>query len=174
MNGSFIRSLTPSAGSTIVVAIDGCGGAGKSTLAASLALQLPESVVVHTDDFASWDNPVDWWPRLLEQVLRPLSRGEAGRYQRYDWVERTLAEWHSVEAPILILEGVTATRREFRPFLAYRVWVECPREVRLQRGLERDGAEAEAQWLEWMRAEDAYCEEHRLREGADVVLSGGG
>ncbi|MGV3617376.1 MAG: uridine kinase family protein [Fimbriimonas sp.] len=167
-----IRSLRPSAGRTAIVGIDGCGGAGKSTLAAALAARLPGSVVVHTDDFASWEEPTEWWPRLLEGVLVPLSQGQPGRYQRYDWVERRLAEWHHVEAGVVLLEGVTAIRREFRPYLAYRIWVDCPRELRLQRGLERDGAEAAPLWQEWMAAEDRYCEAQRPRDAADLIVKG--
>src|SRR5687768_15818090 len=129
-----IKTLAPSAGDTVVVGIDGCGGAGKSTLAESLRLLIPEAVVVHTDDFAAWNNPIDWWPRLLEQVLLPISEGQPARYQRYDWTEKRLAEWHDVSAPVVIVEGVTATRKEFRPYLAYKIWVDCPRELRLQRG----------------------------------------
>ena len=168
-----IPALPPSAGTTVVVGIDGCGGAGKSTLAAAIVARLPGSAVVHTDDFASWDNPTDWWPRLREQVLEPLAQGRPGRYQRYDWDARCLAEWHDVEAPIVIVEGVTATRIEFRPYLALRIWVEAPRELRLQRGLERDGPMAEPLWLEWMAAEDRYREAHRPQEIADYIVETG-
>jgi uridine kinase len=167
-----IQTLPPSAGNTVVVGVDGFGGAGKSTLAGALRSLLPQAAIVHTDDFAAWDNPIDWWPRLLEQVLLPLSQRKPARYQRYDWTERRLAEWHEVTAPLVIVEGVTATRAEFRPFLAYKIWVDCPRELRLQRGLERDGAEAEPLWHEWMAAEDRYCQEQRPMDHADLILSG--
>ena len=167
-----IRTLAPSAGRTVVAGIDGCGGAGKSTLAERLSTHLPDCQIVHTDDFASWDNPVDWWPRLLEQVLEPLAAGRVGRYQRYDWVERRLAEWHVVDAPLVILEGVTATRQEFGDYLALRIWVDCPREVRLQRGLERDGVEAASLWQAWMQAEDEYCAAQDPRGHADFIVDG--
>lgn len=65
---------------TRIVAIDGRGGAGKSTLAARLSELLGGAPVVHTDDFASWDNPIDWWPELLAQVLEPLARGDAASF----------------------------------------------------------------------------------------------
>ncbi|MBT7203398.1 MAG: hypothetical protein HN867_07910, partial [Deltaproteobacteria bacterium] len=55
-----------------IVAIDGCGGAGKSTLATKLAVLLDDCPVIHTDDFASWDHPLDWYPRMIAQVLEPL------------------------------------------------------------------------------------------------------
>lgn len=37
----------------------------------------------------------------------------------------------------LIVEGVTATREAFRPYLTFSIWIETPREVRLDRGLAR-------------------------------------
>ena len=170
-----IRRLPPSAGRTVVIGIDGCGGAGKSTLAAALVERIEGAAVIHTDDFASWDRPIEWWPRLLEEVLLPLSKGEVARFQRYDWITRSLAEWQEVNAPIIILEGVGSTRLEFRQFLAFRVWVDCPRAERLQRGLERDGVQAEGLWRTWMRAEDAYRDAHRPKENADrLVYSGTG
>ena len=70
-----VRARQPPSGMTTrIVAVDGPGGAGKSTLAERLAAALENAPVVHTDDFASWDNPLDWWPRLLKDVLEPLSR----------------------------------------------------------------------------------------------------
>jgi len=167
-----IGTLKPACGDTLIVGIDGCGGAGKSTLAAQLATLLPGSPVIHTDDFASWDNPLNWWPRLIEQVLEPLHRREPARYQRFDWDRRELAEWHDVTATIVILEGVSATRREFRPYLALSIFVTCPREIRLQRGLARDGEEAVGLWHEWMRQEDLYVADHKPEERADYIVSG--
>lgn len=172
-----IRGARPPGGiATAVIAIDGLGGAGKSTLAAQLAEELGNIAVVPTDDFASWDNPFDWWPRLIEQVLRPLAAGDAARYQRYDWDARRLSEW--IELPhrprMVILEGVTASRSEFDAYLAFRIWVEAPRELRLKRGLERDGEAMRDRWISWMCAEDEYVARQDPAARADVVVSGKG
>jgi uridine kinase len=142
----------PDGVATRIVAIDGCGGAGKSTLAARLSRELGGVEVVHTDDFATAENPVDWWPEVVERVLEPLARGEPGR--------------------TVILEGVTASRDAFRPYLAYTIWVDAPRELRLRRGLERDGESMREQWEQWMAAEDAYVERERPHERADAVVRG--
>jgi uridine kinase len=75
-------------------------------------------------------------------------------------------------AAFVILDGVTASRDAFRPFLAFSIWIETPREVRLRRGLERDGPHARAQWEDWMQAEDRYVERERPAEHADRVLPG--
>jgi uridine kinase len=161
---------------TRIVAIDGCGGAGKSTLARRLAIALDGAPIVPTDDFATWNDQFEWWPRLLDQVIAPLARGEIARYQRFDWNTRQLVEWialpHNPET--VIIEGVAAMRREFDPYLAYRIWVDTPREVRLRRGLERDAQALRPQWDRWMAAEAAYLEGHRPMDRADVVVRGSG
>ena len=69
---------------TRIVAIDGCGGAGKSTLATKLANILDNCPVIHTDDFASWDHPLDWYPRVIEQVLEPLRHNHVAHFQKFD------------------------------------------------------------------------------------------
>jgi hypothetical protein len=83
-----IRAAQPPVGMrTSIIAVDGFGGAGKTTLATDLAAQLGAQVV-HTDDFASWEEPLAWWPRLRDQVLVPISMNQSGRFQRYDWDRR--------------------------------------------------------------------------------------
>jgi uridine kinase len=162
-----------SAMTTRVIAIDGPGGSGKSTLAEHLSAALGSVPIVHTDDFASWETPLEWWPRLLIQVLEPLSGNRTARYQRYDWVTRTPAEWRDLPPTrYVILEGVSASRRAFRPFLSYTVWVETPRQERLRRGLERDGVEASERWVAWMAEEDVYIETEHPAEKADIVIRG--
>ena len=158
---------------TRLIAIDGGGGAGKSTLARKLAAALGGTPVVQTDDFASWDNQFDWWPRLLEQVILPLARGTGARYRRWDWDRQQLAEW--IDLPwhdTVIVEGVSAMRREFDPYLASRIWVDTPRALRLERGLERDGKDMRALWDRWMAAEEAYVERDRPIERTNVVWRG--
>lgn len=167
-----IRGLPLSAGTSRIIGIDGCGGAGKSTFAETLAQELGGCSIVHTDDFASWDEPLNWWPRLVEKVLIPLSRSEQARYQRYDWDTQQLADWLLVESETVILEGVSSTRREFRPYLAYRVWIDTPAELRLKRGLERDGQEMENQWRIWMADEERYMADHLPRESAQLIVNG--
>ena len=156
-----------------LVAIDGPGGSGKTTFAAKLSAAAGGATVVHTDDFASASNPVNWWPRLLEQVVIPLAEGRQARYQRYDWETETMADWHTVEpAPIVIIEGVSAGRKEWAKHLSFVIWIDTPPEVRLQRGLERGGANTVEQWREWMAAEDEHYARDPTRERADLIVAG--
>ena len=110
---------------------------------------------------------------MLEQVIRPLSQGVPGRYQRYDWPTETLAEWHDVElAPVVIIEGVSAGRSEWAEHLSFVIWIETPRDVRLHRGLERDGQDALADWQHWMAEEDLHYEQDQTSLRADLIIDG--
>lgn len=156
-----------------LVAVDGPGGAGKSTFASQLSAAADGAPVVHTDDFASADNPINWWPRMLEQVIVPLTEGRPAFFQRYDWPSESLAEWRTVEpAPIIILEGVSSARREWSQNLAFVFWVETPRDIRLQRAVERDGEEVLEDWEVWMGEEDAHYERDPTRQRSDMVIDG--
>jgi uridine kinase/RimJ/RimL family protein N-acetyltransferase len=156
-----------------VLAIDGPGGSGKSTLAILVARELGDAPVIHTDDFASWDDQFGWYVRLIDQVLKPLASGLPARYQRYDWDRKELAEWHELEpVDFLIVEGVGASRRAMSPYLSASVWVQTSREERLRRGLLRDGQAALAPWQEWMRGEDEYIADERPEQRADLVVNG--
>jgi len=165
---------TPSTSAVRLVGVDGCGGAGKSTFAARLATasggQWP---VVHTDDFASHDVPMLWWPRMLSEVIGPLEAGRAATFRRYDWVRRALGAPVVVEpAEVVIIEGVGATRKAWRDRLALRIWIDAPRDTRLARGIERDGEELREFWNDWMAAEDDYVVEEDPRSAADLVVDG--
>jgi hypothetical protein len=118
---------------TRIVAVDGLGGAGKSSFVRRLSAALDGAEIAHTDDFASWDNPLDWWPDLVDRLLVPLSRNEIARFERSRWggADRGWAEVRP--AGVVILEGVTASREAFRPFLTYAVWIETP-DLQLRRG----------------------------------------
>jgi uridine kinase len=155
-----------------IVAIDGPGGAGKTSLAAWLATALGGAPVLHTDDFAVWENPTDWWHELLEQALKPLAAGKPARFTPADWGGEARHEVTVEPAELILLEGVSASRKEFRPYLTYAVWVDAPAGLRLERGLARGGLDTRERWEKWMADEDAFFARERLREQADLVLPG--
>jgi uridine kinase len=173
---------------TVLVGIDGRGGSGKSTFARELAAVLPNATVVQFDDFyrpaderkgraASDGEEVGGsfdWRRVRDQVLQPLVDGAGARYQRYDWESDELAEWHLISpVGIVIVEGNYSTRGELRDYYDLTIWVDTPQEVRLRRGVERDGEHARARWLEdWIPEEDRYVGAHQPADRADIVISG--
>jgi hypothetical protein len=158
-----------------IVGVDGPSGSGKSCLAAELS-RLLAAPIIEVDDFVSWDCFAGWWPRFDEQVLVPLLSRRDARYQARnwsDWYGSSLGEWKTQPwAPIVIVEGVTCTRRETVGRLAYAVWVEAPAEVRLARGLARDAAFSgkEDLWRRWTHAENEFFAADRTRNRADVIV----
>jgi uridine kinase len=163
---------TKSPQKTKIIGIDGCGGAGKSTLAARLAAKL-NAQIIHTDDFASWHNAMNWHDRLMTQVIAPLTQNVTGRYQRYDWSKETLAEWHDVPVQAhVIIEGVSCLHTFFRTAYAFAIYIEAPRDIRLKRGLARDGQDALPLWKKWQKDEDIYVILQSPQTYADIILNG--
>ena len=172
-------SRRPAVDGVRVIGVDGPAGAGKSTLARRLA-EASDAAVIEIDDFISWDDPTGehWWPRFEEQVLQPLRRGDDPRFQQRDWINdwrgNSLGGWKTVEwRPLVVIEGVTCSRRAAAGLLAYAIWVEAPDDVRLSRGLARDHALAEdvaALWRVWMVEERRFFEADGTRERADLIV----
>jgi uridine kinase len=168
----------PAATAVRIVLVDGPAGSGKSTLAARLAVALghdDSAAVLHLDELLEgWSGlGGTFWARVAEQVLEPVARGVPARYQRYDWEAERLGDW--VDVPphdVLVVEGVGAAARAADQHASYRIWVEAPRDVRLARGIARDGDDFRDTWLGWMDREAAHFAADGTRERADVVLDG--
>ena len=110
-------------------------------------------------------------------MLTPLLAGRDARYEVRDWRNDefgdALAGWKTVAPhPFVVLEGVTCTRREIADRLAVRVWVDAPADVRLRRGIERDGESHRALWERWMPEEAAFFDADGTRGRADFVVQG--
>ena len=175
---------------SFLIGIDGPGGAGKSTFAAALARRLQRErisvAVVHKDDFflPSTQRPAGYgadkplggdfdWQRLRDQVLIPLAHRQPASYQRYDWPTDRLAEWQTLaDCQVVIVEGVYALRRELRGLYDLTIWIDCPRPIRLARGIVRDGEAARARWEhDWMPAEDHYIATERPHLTANFYVT---
>ena len=172
-------------GPLTLVAIDGPSGAGKSTLTLALHGLFPGSQTVDLERFYSavgvrppdglspeqaFEQHVDW-RAMQEQVLRPLRRGEAGRYRPYDWIAERWLDWVPV-APegIVLVDGVYSMRPELMDFYDLTVFVDAPPAVRAERLAERPD---DPVWeTRWALGFDWYMDHLRTRERADVVVSG--
>lgn len=165
-----------------VVAVDGRGASGKSTLANRLCTAVPACAVVSTDDVA-WHHSFFGWAELLATgVLEPARRGESVSYRPPAWQE--LGRAGAIEVPagrqLLLVEGVGAGRRELTHLLDAVVWVQSDFDVAERRGIARDvvqgvngdAAAAAKFWHEWMAEELTFLADQRPWERACAIVAG--
>ncbi|MHB1490724.1 MAG: uridine kinase family protein [Cellulomonas sp.] len=173
--GTSVRAAPARLGAVRLVCVDGPAGSGKTTFAGPLGAEL-DAQVLHMDDlYEGWSGLADAWRRLAVWVLEPLAQGEPGRYRRYDWAAGEFAEWHDVPvAPVLVVEGCGSAPRAVDGWASLVVWIEAPREVRIARGVARDGAAVLEHWIPWMAQEDAVFAVEGTRDRADVTVDGFG
>ncbi len=179
-------ALAPAAGGTAIVAIDGTGGSGKTTLAGTVAELLDGCPVVAGDDFyrpmpeherehldaeQGYHRYFDW-QRLRDHVLVPLRAGQAARYQRFDWATGELGPWHEITSTlVVIVEGVYTARPELAPYYHLTVYVDTPREICVQRMRAR-GQNPEHWIARWRAAEDHYLRTTWPQTRANLVVKG--
>jgi uridine kinase len=171
----------------LVLAIDGHGAAGKSTIADAVA-RATGAALVHTDDFfrappaparlAAADTRAmeDYydWRRLRAQALEPLRARHAATFRRFDW-ERGRGLDGRVAVPpsdLILVEGVFSAATELSDLVDRSVFVETPEPERLRR-LRRLVRPEE--WDEdWLAAERSYFGRTRPPSSFDLVVPGTG
>lgn len=165
----------------VLVAIDGRGASGKSSLTAALA-DLLGAAVVHTDDLA-WHAPMFGWGHLLrDDVLAPLARGEGVSFRPPAW-EAKGREGQIVVPPgsgLVLVEGTGAAQRDVADLLDVVLWVQADFAEAERRGIARDvehgmngdAEESAAFWHEWMAHELPFFAHDRPWERADLVVAG--
>jgi uridine kinase len=173
-----LKTKEAKVGKTLFIAVDGHGGSGKTTLAKWLSEMLGAEII-HTDDFAGWDNPLNWYSNVIEQVFEPISNGvKTLSYQPASWWENhhpDPIEDQSV-TEVMILEGVSSSRSEFRDYISLSIFVDTPKDVCLDRGVNRDTGtgksieELTKMWEDWFTEEDVYIKRDNPKGNADIVI----
>ena len=170
-----LLTAAPRLGGTRLVCVDGPAGSGKTTLAARLAGVLGSAaVVVHMDDlYAGW-TMTGAAARLAAGVLRPLAEGRNGAYHPYDWTTGRFAPAPVPVPPaaVLVVEGCGSSPRDLDPWTTLRIWVEAPPQLRLARGLARDGAALEPEWRRWQDRESRWFATDDTRARAQLRVDG--
>ncbi|MGI9603387.1 MAG: uridine kinase family protein [Acidimicrobiales bacterium] len=182
--------LSPGRDDPVLVAIDGRGGIGKSTIAAAVAARLAaDTTLIDGDDFCvgpppgGWttvepsrraDRCVDW--RRQRPVLEALATSTATRWQPYDWDrdDGTLrADWEQRSAtPVVILEGTFSARPELADLFSLRILLEAEAEEQQRRFIAREGRREWDVWSElWVAAEDHYFHQVMPPDRFDLVVA---
>jgi uridine kinase len=181
------QAALPGGRGVLVLAIDGHGAAGKSTIAGAVA-RATGAALVHTDDFfrsppvrprpaaadASAMACYYDWRRLRAQALEPLRARRAAAFRRFDWERgHGLGGAVAVEPGDLVLvEGVFSAAPELTDLVDRSVFVQTPEPERLRR-LHRLVTPEE--WDEgWLAAERAYFGLVRPPSSFDLIVSGTG
>jgi hypothetical protein len=167
------RSREPTLGEGRLICVDGPAGSGKTTLGAEIASLAGGAAVVHMDDlFEGWRG-LGRVGEQLDTLLRPLTEGFSGTYRRWDWPGNAWAETVLIPpTPMLVVEGVGSGSAAHADLITVLAWVEVPFELRMARGLERDGAEVTDHWRRWADDEQELFTRERTRERADLILDG--
>ncbi len=165
-------------GSTRLVCVDGPAGSGKTTLAGALVDTCSSAglstALVHMDDvYDGWDGLRRGGGTVRRSIVQPLAEGRPASYRRYDWAAGRYAESRDVPpVDVLLVEGVGSGHLGYADHITVLVWVDAPRDLRLRRGLERDGEALRSHWLRWMAEESRLHDEERTRARADVLVDG--
>jgi cytidylate kinase len=72
----------------------------------------------------------------------------------------------------LVVEGVGAAARPVDPWAVVRVWVDVPADLRMARGVARDGEAMREEWERWAVREQQHFASDGTRDRADVRVDG--
>jgi uridine kinase len=166
--------------SVLILAIDGHGAAGKSTIADAVAAAT-EAALVHTDDFFQVPPPrpgrpglADYydWRRLRAQALEPLRARLGAAFCRFDWERGGGLDGTVTVEPndLIVVEGVYSAAPELGDLVDRSVFVDTPEQERLRR---LRGRLKPDEWDdEWLLAEHAYFDVIRPPSSFDLIVSG--
>ncbi len=162
----------------LIIAIDGCGGAGKSTTATVLTSKLSDSQIVHIDDFykpkekrieINEKTPVHInfeFDRLKQEVLEPLRHHSAASYQTPEGKSLTVQP-----SGYVVVEGLGTLGKDLKDYFDYKIWVDSPEDIRRQRGIGRDSEEWTRIWdYEYLPQDARYVREQAPQSVADWIL----
>lgn len=182
--GNQIKHLRPK-GKSLLIGVDGGGGAGKSTFAKILSTHLGANVInldllykpraERVNEKQNSEVNIDFdWDRIDKEIFHALKHDRDIVYQEYDWDLDKLTNTYTValNSPIII-EGGYSLQNKFFNFYDFAVWVEALEDIRLQRVLSRDGEHMRPLWEQaWLPVERRYLKSQGPDKKADLVVDG--
>lgn len=168
---------------TVIVAVDGRCGSGKSTFAQRVSQIFDDCAVFHMDDYflpfekrtperlAAPGGNVDH-ERAAAELFGPLSRGESVTVRPFDCSTGTFLEGETVPpCRLAIVEGSYALHPALATYSQVHLFFTCDEDIQLARLAQREDAESlEAFQERWIPLEEAYLDALPILEQADVVI----
>ena len=192
-----IRRLMVNRNTSILVALDGGSGSGKSSVALLIAEKLDAALIQGDDFFAAEISDAEWadrtpearatdginWRRLRAEALEPLLAGRPAKWHAFDFeagvrpngtyamctdfVERE-------PTAVIILDGAYSTRPELADLIDFSVLIDVPVEVRHERLAAREAKNFLNSWhARWDAAEAYYFTHVRPKSSFDLVVTTG-
>ena len=188
-------------GKTVIIGIDGLGGAGKSSISEDIYEKLSgENIpieVLHIDDFIHPknirynDNYAEWecyynlqwrYDYLLDSVINPIKQNGKfnGLIELYDKDEDKYEKKpvDIKEGSVVLVEGIFLQREELSQVFDYMIYIDVPEAERLKRVLKRDGYIGTADDIRekyenrYFPAERYYESKYSPSKLADYVIKG--
>ncbi len=164
-----------------IIAIDGTAGSGKTTLANKIKNHFEQTEICHLDQFYKTFNERNdrighfnvWnydYERLIKQVIEPWINKKSSKYSTYNYFVDDIDGFNILKpSKYLIIEGVTSLHPILRPYINYSIWLDADENVRLERGIQRDGERFRDLWInEWLPSETVYIKRFKPNKHADL------
>lgn len=168
-----------SAQSSVVIAIDGRCGSGKTTLAACLARRFGGRVV-HMDDFflpAHLRTPERLaqiggnihTERLIAEVMSCLTDISLC-YNAYRCKKGTFEKIALPSAGLTIIEGSYSMLPQMQKYYDLKIFCDISTQAQKRRIISREKESAKNFFEKWIPMEEAYFSTHNIRQASDIIL----
>lgn len=179
----------------IIISLGGGSGSGKTTLAQHWIQHSPTPVLLLSQDRyyrdlshlkmderceINFDHPDALEHELLAQQVSALKRNCEIQAPVYDFAQHARINYEALTpAPVVVLEGTLVyALPAIQPLIDFRIFIDCPADVRLLRRLRRDIAErgrtfafSADQWERTVKPmHQAFIEPHKAN--ADLLIDG--
>ncbi len=159
-----------------IIAIDGRCGAGKTTLAETLAKAL-SCPVIHMDHFflpremqtdARRASGNIHYERFSEEVIPNLGRSFS--YRPWDCKRQALGAPIRIEqSRYTVVEGSYSMHPKFGKYFDFGIFMDISKEAQAARLCAREGANVSMFFKTWIPLEEMYFETFSIRERADLI-----
>ena len=172
---------------SVILAIDGHCGAGKTTLAYYLANKLNGTIISMDDFFLPFNLRTDkrleepggniHYERFEEEIIKPLSRNKTSpfSYHKFQCSNGTLTQPITITpTSLIIIEGSYSMHPLFQHLYDCSVFVTCSPVIQEERILKRNGKQALNTFKErWIPMENKYFSAFDIKKSCSHILETG-